>query len=884
MAKLPSAADLIGSRPRLAVAGGVSAARPEPIPRLGQEAEGILALGKSIGGVGEDVATATLREKERFDQTSVEDAFNQLREKQLDLTLGDENGFTKLRGGDAVKRPVLKEWGDRFDEQSKQIEDGLSDEGQKERFRLRSGIARASYVGDIMRHVNHEADQYAQNVYKGTMDLETRSALASWGDSNAIGVSLARIDSAVKSEAERAGWSPEATAAARLHAQSALHSGVIGQALEAGDTAYAQSYYEANKGAIDPTVVKTLGKAVADGVQKELANGYQGRFVGSRNDLKSLSALETEVAGDKTLDEDRRNVLMGRIGGRMDLLQNRAAHEYDQRMRTLQRQINDVNRITLAGYEPSTEQMLPLIAAAKGTELEGEVRQMIGTANATKAFRKSTPQQQEATITALEAQARKDPTKFDVTVVSRFKSIYANQQQELKSDPVSFAARQGLVAQDTAAAKPLDLSNPSQISEQLRARFDLTRALGERYQAPFKPLTKEETDTLVGVLRKATPDQKATYFAQLANASGDDFNGYKALMAQIAPDDPVTAHAGIMAGRGRLSTDAGFKPDPGQATNVAALILGGQSILHPNRKEDGTPEKGKLWPMPKDEDLDKSFQSEERDAFAGNAQARNGFLQTAKAIYAARSVEAGDSSGVLNSGRWQEAIRLSTGGIERWNGKSILMPWGMPKGDFKDGLYRRIDDMVGSGQIDPKLAGQLKDLPLESVGDGRYVFRAGDGVMVTPMPKFTAQGKPVLPNADGTGSTERTITIEMDGRHMVLPTIIGGRRYTPDQAVELLRQGKHAPIAEFNTAEEADRFARERTARLSDELRQRPIIIDFNASPAVRFTGTAPPPPPDVGVSTGSAAAGRVAPPRGREQMRQDTATLKSLRIAPDIK
>jgi hypothetical protein len=41
-------------------------------------------------------------------------------------------------------------------------------------------------------------------------------------------------------------------------------------------------------------------------------------------------------------------------------------------------------------------------------------------------------------------------------------------------------------------------------------------------------------------------------------------------------------------------------------------------------------------------------------------------------------------------------------------------------------------------------------------------------------------GKPILRNPDGSVSTERTITIESDGKHYVIPTIINGKAVTPD--------------------------------------------------------------------------------------------------------
>jgi hypothetical protein len=86
------------------------------------------------------------------------------------------------------------------------------------------------------------------------------------------------------------------------------------------------------------------------------------------------------------------------------------------------------------------------------------------------------------------------------------------------------------------------------------------------------------------VLKGAPAEQKRQWFSGLAQAAGNDYEGYSAVMAQLAPDDPVTAVAGTYAYRGR--------------TEASDLMLRGQAILNPVRKEDGKPDHGKLWPMP----------------------------------------------------------------------------------------------------------------------------------------------------------------------------------------------------------------------------------------------------------------------------------------------
>ena len=82
----------------------------------------------------------------------------------------------------------------------------------------------------------------------------------------------------------------------------------------------------------------------------------------------------------------------------------------------------------------------------------------------------------------------------------------------------------------------------------------------------------------------------------------------------------------------------------------------------------------------------------------------------------------------------------------------------------------------------------------------------------------TATGKPVLKNPDGTVSTEKTITIEADGKHFLIPTIIGGKETTREEAVRQWRAGTNQPVGVFGSAPEAERAARERSNRIGQSL------------------------------------------------------------------
>ena len=71
---------------------------------------------------------------------------------------------------------------------------------------------------------------------------------------------------------------------------------------------------------------------------------------------------------------------------------------------------------------------------------------------------------------------------------------------------------------------------------------------------------------------------------------------------------------------------------------------------------------------------------------------------------------------------------------------------------------------------------------------------------------------PMVRNPDGTTSNVKMMTVEIDGKHYVLPSMVGGRQLNADAAVahaKRLGLGKY-PV--FKTADEALKFSRERHA------------------------------------------------------------------------
>lgn len=256
MAKLPSEADLIGNRPSLAVSGGgVAGPRVPDAPRGGMDAEA-LAMGKvgeALGKLGDTMHQVMEKEQDHNDGLRAEDAFNQLRNKQLDLTLGKENGFTNVRGRDAATAPILDQWTDKFDASTRAIEGTLANPKQLEKFKSRAAIAKAQFQGELLRHSAQESDVYAKDVLKTTFDTEIRNIGAAPQDELAAGISFERVNAAVATEGRRLGKDAATIAADQAKAGDALWTSRL-EAWRLKDPVGAMAAFQDNQQVIGPHV------------------------------------------------------------------------------------------------------------------------------------------------------------------------------------------------------------------------------------------------------------------------------------------------------------------------------------------------------------------------------------------------------------------------------------------------------------------------------------------------------------------------------------------------------------------------------------------------------------------------------------------------------
>lgn len=87
---------------------------------------------------------------------------------------------------------------------------------------------------------------------------------------------------------------------------------------------------------------------------------------------------------------------------------------------------------------------------------------------------------------------------------------------------------------------------------------------------------------------------------------------------------------------------------------------------------------------------------------------------------------------------------------------------------------------------------------------------------------YLSSGRPIVRNEDGSFSTHRNMTITLDGKSYIVPTIYGGKRYSEQDAYDLIIKNKLVdpdtgkPLQAYNSEEEA----------LADEKRLHDILED----------------------------------------------------------
>jgi hypothetical protein len=182
--------------------------------------------------------------KEENDDANVEQAYNDLINKQNELTFGDD-GFKNRRAEDAVSgnmhEEYSKKWNDSYVEIKKKY--GLSND-QLRKLEPRALAANRQFSVNILGHYAQESRSHQKNVFENTLYTAKTEAAQNSNDLSPTGIvatNLLRAETAAIAYADREGLDADV---AVLKAKTEIHAGVIQGMLDAEQPKAAEGYLE----------------------------------------------------------------------------------------------------------------------------------------------------------------------------------------------------------------------------------------------------------------------------------------------------------------------------------------------------------------------------------------------------------------------------------------------------------------------------------------------------------------------------------------------------------------------------------------------------------------------------------------------------------------
>lgn len=264
--------------------------RQQVVPRIATPStRGLAAVGAQAVETAESVTrgiAALGQLTADLDELRVEDAYNKLRERQTDLMMNPETGFSSKKAADAVAPDFMSQYSGDFDKAIEEVAAGLPSNRQKELFRRRAQMAKSEYDDSLMRHVLRETDQYRDNVYRGAVATETNTAALNWRDPAKVADSVGRIAKNTAMWADRNGITGDALMAAQMDNLAAIHTAVVTSALDAGDVEYAAKYIDQNRNTIradkladlEGKVTKETDMRVSARIADDVISSFGGRI------------------------------------------------------------------------------------------------------------------------------------------------------------------------------------------------------------------------------------------------------------------------------------------------------------------------------------------------------------------------------------------------------------------------------------------------------------------------------------------------------------------------------------------------------------------------------------------------------------------------------
>lgn len=269
------------------------------------------SVGQGLEQAGNTASNIAVDMQEQANQVRVNDAMNQARQAELDLTFNPQSGYKSLKGDAAITRPdgraLSDEYGNRLNTTLDFISGNLGNEAQKRAFAMQSDNLATTFRGDVESHMLTEFRNHALSVQDGTIKIGSDTAKLNWDKPDKIAPALDSVKAAIFETGRLTGEAASEIAAKMKVATSTVHSSVISEALQNNNPEYALSYLDRNKdGMTADDLLKARGivnrdmyARIADGTATNVVNSLRTKIQPTDTSRMIEITRQTESGGNK---------------------------------------------------------------------------------------------------------------------------------------------------------------------------------------------------------------------------------------------------------------------------------------------------------------------------------------------------------------------------------------------------------------------------------------------------------------------------------------------------------------------------------------------------------------------------------------------------------
>lgn len=265
-------------------------------------------MGRAITSAGGAASTIFLDQLQETNALRVDEAITKAKQAQDHMTFDPTNGWSRLKGKDALERPdgksLVEEYGSAYDDEIQAIGDGLGNDAQRRMFSRTANALSAGFRGSLEKHTASETVEYGKSVQIGKIGVLQRDMSLAYADPERTTRSVDAIRGAVAQLARYQGWSADETTLKTQAALSEGHSAALNSMIDSHDLDSAEEYLDKHKddmtaadlfSATKVLTAERTGQVVNDVVNDNMA-GLVGSGVGPQNFIPPV-ASGTRVTG-----------------------------------------------------------------------------------------------------------------------------------------------------------------------------------------------------------------------------------------------------------------------------------------------------------------------------------------------------------------------------------------------------------------------------------------------------------------------------------------------------------------------------------------------------------------------------------------------------------